>query len=102
MAVLDRFSCKYPRSELDIFSVSPTQTPIQQTVYKKYPPISAVTGQSPLEFYIEATDEDYLDLQQSYLYLRMRIHDTHGNNIQPPDGDDNRLMTHSFFQSIIS
>ena len=88
MAVLDRFSCECLKSELDIFSVSPTQTSIEQTVYKKYRPISAVTGQSPLEFYIPATDEDYLDLQQSYLYLRTRIQDAHGNNLQPPDGND--------------
>ena len=47
-----------------------------------------MTGQSPLEFYIPATDEDYLDLQQSYLYLWTRIQDTHGNNLQPPNGDD--------------
>ena len=85
MALLDQFSCECLKSELDLFSVGATQTSIEQTSYKKYRPISTVSGHSPLEFHIPATDEDYLDLQQSFLYLRTRIQDAHGQNFEAPE-----------------
>ena len=85
MSLLDSFSCECLKSELDIFSVPSTQTSIEQTVYKKYHPVSTVIGHSPLEFHVPATDEDYLDLQQSFLYLKIRIQTGLGQNIKAPD-----------------
>ena len=79
MAVLDSFSCECLKSELDIFSVPSTQTSVEQTVYKKYHPVSNISGNAPLEYHIPATDEDYLDLQQSFHFLKVRILDRFGN-----------------------
>ena len=87
MSVLDGNSCECLKSELDLFSVPPTQTSIEQTAFKQYHPISSVSGHSPIEFHVPATDEDYLDLQQSYLYLKVRIQTGLGANLAAPDGD---------------
>ena len=90
MSVLDPMSCECLKSELDLFSVPPTQTSIEQTAFKQYHPISSLSGHSPIEFHVPATDEDYLDLQQSYLYLKVRILSgvgeilTAGDNVEAP------------------
>ena len=51
--------------------------------------MSTVTGHSPIELHILATDEDYLDLQQSFLYLKVRIQSGLGENLVPGDNEDN-------------
>ena len=83
MSVLDGMSCECLKSELDLFSVPTTQTSIEQTSIKQYHPVSSVTGHSPIEFHVPATDDDYLDLQQSFLYLKLRIQSAFGNNLTP-------------------
>lgn len=88
MALLDSFSCECLKSELDIFSVPPTQTSIEQTVYKRYHPVSTLTGHAPIEFHIPPTDEDYLDLQQTFLYLKLRIQTGVGANLAAPVGQN--------------
>lgn len=88
MAVLDRNSCECIKSELDLFTVTPTQTSIEQTRYKEYYPISLTTSNAPLEFHINGTDEEYLDLQQSYLYLSASILSGNGTAITRPTGED--------------
>ena len=88
MSLLDSFSCECLKSELDIFAVPSTQTSVEQTAYKKYHPVSTVIGQSPIEFHVPATDEDYLDLQQSFLYLKVRIQNGLGANLTAPTGGD--------------
>ena len=88
MSVLDPMSCECLKSELDLFSVPPTQTSIEQTAFKQYHPISSLSGHSPIEFHVPATDEDYLDLQQSYLYLKVRILSGLGENLTAGDNED--------------
>ena len=89
MSVLDGMSCECLKSELDLFSVPSTQTSIEQTSFKQYHPVSTVTGHSPIEFHVPATDEDYLDLQQSFLYLKVRIQSGLGTNLVPGDNENN-------------
>ena len=49
------------KSELDLFSVPPTQTSVEQGNCIEYHPITAVAGDSPIEFDINGSGEDYLD-----------------------------------------
>lgn len=66
------------KTELDLFTVPYTQTSIEKSTYVEIAPVSAITDTGPLEFYISACGEDYLDLNDSYIYTRVRI--------QNPDG----------------
>lgn len=90
MALLDQFSCECLKSELDLFSVPPTQTSIEQTTYKSFFPINAVTGNGPLEFHFTSSDEEYLDLQQSFLSLRCSIRSATGTPLPPPGPADDQ------------
>lgn len=61
MAFLHSQSCECVKTELDIFSLPPTQTSIQSGQWANYKPLSSITENGPLEFVIPGHGEDYLD-----------------------------------------
>lgn len=69
----DDHSCVCSKSELDLWSVPPTQVAIDKTEYEEINTITSTGGNSPLEFEFMATSNYYLDLSQSYLYLKCRV-----------------------------
>ncbi|XP_054842584.1 uncharacterized protein F54H12.2-like [Eublepharis macularius] len=69
------------KSELDLFQIAPTQTSIEKSVYIEVPPLSALTGSAPLEFFIAGNGEDYLDLNNTLLYVKCKITQEDGTDI---------------------
>ncbi|XP_066506087.1 uncharacterized protein F54H12.2-like [Hoplias malabaricus] len=80
MALLHRMSEECIKSELDLFTVPLTQTAIEKNTYVEIPPLSAISDTAPLEFFIAGHGEDYMDLNNTLLYLRLKI--------TKPDGSD--------------
>ncbi|XP_067295937.1 uncharacterized protein F54H12.2-like [Pseudorasbora parva] len=80
MALLHRMSGECIKSELDLFTVPLTQTVIEKNTYLEVPPLSAISDSAPLEFFIAGNGEDYVDLNNTLLYLRVKI--------TAPDGSD--------------
>ncbi len=64
------------KSELDLFTVPMTQTVIEKNSYLEVAPLSAISESSPLEFFIAGTGEDYIDLNNTLLFLRLKNHKT--------------------------
>lgn len=73
MAFIHNQSEECVKTELDLFTVPYTQTSIEKSTFVEIPPMSALTDAGPIEFFISASGEDYLDLNDSYLYTRVRI-----------------------------
>lgn len=73
MAFVHELSCECAKSELDLFSVPPTQTSIQSANYVEYNPISTITEGTPIEFVVGASGEDYIDLSSTQLFVRAQI-----------------------------
>lgn len=86
MALIHNHSSECAKTELDLFTVPFTQTSIEKSTFVEIPPVSAITETGPLEFYISASGEDYLDLNDSYLFARVRITNADGTNL-PNDAD---------------
>ena len=57
---------------MNLFSVPPTQTTIENSNYVQYKPISSLTEGSPIEFSIPRTSE-YIDLAHTLLSVRVTI-----------------------------
>jgi len=93
MAFVHEQSCL--KSELDLFSVPPTQTT------DTYHLLTTVGDDSPIEFEINANGEDYIDLANTMLYVRTKIVRMNGNNIanNTPVGPVN-LFLHSLFSQV--
>ncbi|XP_066485954.1 uncharacterized protein F54H12.2-like [Tiliqua scincoides] len=81
IALIHGCSEECTKSELDLFQIAPTQTSIEGSVYVEVPPLTAVMESSSLEFFIVGNGEDYLDLNNTLLYLRCKIVKEDGGNI---------------------
>ncbi|XP_056102088.1 uncharacterized protein F54H12.2-like [Rhinichthys klamathensis goyatoka] len=84
MALLHRMSGECIKSELDLFTVPLTQTVIEKNGYLEVPPLSAISDSAPLEFFIAGNGEDYVDLNNTLLYLKLKITRPNGADIADP------------------
>ena len=82
MALIHEDSMEILKSELELFSVPPTQTSIEETRFVEYFPQTSL-GHGPVEFHIPPNDKEYLDLQNSFLYMKLRILDEEGEMLKP-------------------
>ena len=80
MALVHPSSCSCGKSELELFSVPPTQTAIESSQWVEYRPITSLTDSGPIEFSITGSGEEYVDLSESYLQVTAKI-------VQPDGGD---------------
>jgi hypothetical protein len=99
MAFVHAQSCECAKSELDLFSVPPTQTSIESGTWVEYHPVSAITGGSPIEFEINGSGEDYVDFANSYLHVKAKITKPDGTAL---DADTKLGPTNLFLHSLFS
>ncbi|MCP4502617.1 MAG: hypothetical protein GY822_21935 [Deltaproteobacteria bacterium] len=66
---------------MDLFSVPPTQTSIEQGSWIEYHPITSVVEDSPIEFDVNASGEDYVDFANTMLYVRAKLMAINGDNL---------------------
>lgn len=105
MAFLHAHSCECLKSELELFSLPPTQTTIEGTHSVYYKPISSLTDDSPIEFVVPGQGDEYIDLAHTMLSIRVKI-DAPDNKKEegakdalPDVGPVNNLL-HSMFSQI--
>ena len=87
MAFLHSGSCACLKSEVNLFSVPPNQTTIENSNYVQHKPISSLTEGSPIEFSIPGTSE-YIDLAHTLLSVRVTIAQT----VAPPETVDKNIL----------
>ena len=99
MAVLHTNSCECTKSELDLFSLPPTQTSIDKGQWVEYHPISTISDGGPIEFFIPGSSEEYMDLNQTQLYIKAKITKADGSNLAD---DDQVGPVNLFLQSLFN
>ena len=101
MALLDEKSCICVKSELDLFTVPPTQTSIDHGCMVDYHPIAATLDAGPIEFNIPGTGDDYLDLANTYLHLIVKVKKGDGTDLVDANkvGPSN-LLLHTLFSQV--
>jgi len=101
MAFVHEQSCECTKSELDLFSVPPTQTSMEQGSWIEYHPLTTVTDGSPIEFDIGASGEDYVDFANTMLYVRAKVVAPDGTDLAA-DAEVNpvNLFLHSLFSQV--
>jgi hypothetical protein len=86
---------------LDLFSVPPTQTSIENGSWVEYHPLSTLASGAPIEFEINGSGEDYIDFANSYLHVQAKITLPNGDDID--DGaavGPVNLFLHSLFSQV--
>ena len=101
MALVHNMSCECVKSELDLFSIPPTQTSIEHGQWVEHHPLATITDSGPLEFSISGSGEDYVDLANTLLYIRAQIVKDDGTNL-PQDAEvgPTNLWLHSLFSQV--
>lgn len=61
------------KSELDLFSLPPTQMSIESSYWCQYKPISSLTDDGPIEFVVPGNGDEYLDVAHTLLYVRVNL-----------------------------
>lgn len=82
MAFAHHLSTECTKSELDLFTVPPTQTSIESANYVEYNPISTINDGTPIEFVIGGSGQDYIDLANTQLFVTAKIVKADGTNIE--------------------
>ncbi|XP_069098362.1 uncharacterized protein F54H12.2-like [Pleurodeles waltl] len=70
------------KSDLDLFSLKPTQTSIENSFLMEVSPLAALTPLAPIEFYVSGSTDMYLDLNNTLLHLVCKITKANGSNIE--------------------
>jgi len=60
-------------SQFDLFLVPPTQTSLEDGFFTEYRPASILTSEGPVEFYIAPETANYIDLANTFLYVRFSV-----------------------------
>ncbi|XP_033218315.1 uncharacterized protein F54H12.2-like [Belonocnema kinseyi] len=73
MSSLHSHSCECMKSELDLFSLPPSQRSIEGSQWVHYKPVSSPTDDSPMEFVIPDQGNEYIDLAHTLLSVRFKL-----------------------------
>lgn len=89
------------KSELDLFTVPPTQTAIEKGQFVEYHPLANIRDGSPIEFNIPGNGEEYIDLGASYLHVKAKVLKADGTVLpeKEPVAAVN-LFLHSLFSQV--
>ena len=66
-------SAESTTSQLDLFSVPPSQTSLEEGSFIKYHPVSVLASTDLIKFTISAENSNYIDLDNSFLYVRASV-----------------------------
>ena len=82
MKLLHEQSSQCLRSELDLFSLPPTQTAVDGSQWVEHSPVSTITSSSPIEFIVSGSGEDYMDLNNTLLEVKACIKTTNNSPVK--------------------
>ena len=88
------------KSELDLFSVPPTQVSLEKGHWVDHLPVSSVSDGGPITFLCPGT-EDYVDLAKTILVVRAKVTKANGDDL----GQDEKVgivnnFLHSLFKQV--
>ena len=88
------------KSELDLFSVPPTQVSLEKGHWVDHLPVSSVSDGGPITFLCSGT-EDYVDLAKTILVVRAKVTKANGDDLDQGEkvGIVNNFL-HSLFKQV--
>ena len=66
---------------LDLFLLPPTQLSFQKGKSIEYHSITSLSDGGPIEFKVSGSGKEFLNLAQSYLYLKVKVSKADGSNL---------------------
>ena len=101
MALVHGDSQECTKSELGLFTTPTTQTYISKGSWMEYHPLSNMTESGPIEFYVSGSDEEYLDLARTHLFVKAKIVKADGTDLEATTQvEPTNLFLHSVFSQV--
>lgn len=111
MTFLLKDSPECAKSELNLFTLPPTQTVIEKGHWVQYHPIANSSDGGPVEFLISGSGEDYIDLSETRIYVKAKIVSSEGKDLKVNTTDSDgkttenkigpiNLFLHSLFSQV--
>lgn len=101
MALIHQQSCECIHSGLDLFTVPPTQTAIEDGQFIEIHPLAALAHNAPIEFSISGQTEEYLDFNNTFLHLTAKVTKANGTALDAgADIAPINLWLHSLFSQV--
>lgn len=92
-------NCK--NSALCIFDKQHTQTDIVKNYTVDYYPVTSISSGGPIEFHVPGNTEDYIDVNDIYLHLKIKVTKANGRPIAAADKVGlNNLAISTLFQDV--
>ena len=89
-------------SELELFTLAPTQTAVEKLYFQQVLPIGQITDTSPIQFVVSGQNGmEYIDTRRSFLSIKARIVHQDGTDLQADEyaGLIN-LLAHALFDQV--
>ncbi|XP_020910058.1 uncharacterized protein F54H12.2 [Exaiptasia diaphana] len=104
MAFVHHASSECSKTELDLFSVPPTQTGLESGRFIDFHPISNIGDNGPIEFLVSGAGTEYMDLARTQLYVKAKVTKPDGTNIDDDAkvGPANLFLNALFVQADVS
>ena len=100
MALVHPKSCESVHTGLDLFSLPPTQTAVQDGLWVEYHPLATLAPNAPIEFTISGAKADYIDLSNTYLHLKANV--LRNDGTRPPADAPNFAPVNYWMHSLFS
>jgi hypothetical protein len=71
-------------SQLDLFGVPGTNVSIEDAIFTDIHPVNAIVDGAPIEFKLNSTRDEFLDLASSYLYVKVKIVNVNNDGVETP------------------
>ena len=82
MALVHNHSMPCSKSEMELFSVPPTQMVIEDSEYVEYRPFGGLNALGPIDFIIPGTGSKYLDINNTQLYIKAKLTKADGSDCE--------------------
>ena len=95
-------SGEYVKTELDLFSVPPTQVSLEKGLWIDHQPVSSVSDGGPITFLCPGT-EDYIDLSKTILVVCAKVTKANGNDLDAHEDEHVGIVNnflHSLFKQV--
>ena len=93
--------CLCSKSELELFTVPPYNMSMERGDYIIHRPVASINGSGPIEFHVQASTEDYIDLGRTKLQLTLKVVKADSTDL----GDNEKVSTanlllHTLFSQV--
>lgn len=94
-------SCECSKAELELFTVPPTNVSMEKGSMVECLPISTIGDRSPVEFVVSSSNDEYIDIGRTFLYVKVKIVNQDKSDLeQDAKCGPVNLFMHSLFSQI--